>query len=696
MIRRSLIVLGLALMLAAVPATAQGPKGSKGSKRAQGANAHQMDTSRTVQRNSATTGPVSCPYCDMAGADLKGRDLTNANLTGARLTNANFAGANLDGAQLIGAELTGANFNNAKLNPSTLGAANLSRSILVGATFVGAQMNGTNLQYARLGGAVFSRTDLTRAVFGPRIQAGVYEGRKTSFRDARLRHEFATDPAVMELEGARWEGAAVATPANEEIVCGRADLSGLTSRIYVATKGTDDASCGAAYDKPCGTIGYGIGRCAASGCGVLVAWDEYKPAATIALRDGVNVYGGCLPKSQSKPEYFSAVRAPDGGQPVASATGVNGGAVLQGFQLGASAAGGTNAAVSVALSVKDSSKLSVLDTELVANRGGQGALGNSPGDGAKGGDGNGRTGGTVSSCSNTGGGTGADLRNVTVDNGAFSFTCKPSCAANNCSGYYGASGTTGSSSSGGTRGGDNCAECPRSRGETGNTGTGGKNAGCGGAGVPSTNISGNFSGDNWVASVGGNGTTGGDGAGAGGGGSGGYKAGSCFWVKTEDKGNTGGGGGAGGCRGSAGAGGQQGGASFALLALRSTLTLARTAVVGGTGGDGNNGGNGGRGGQGGNGATGATNQDGGFGGKGGNGGAGGAAGGAAGGNGGPAVGAALVGGSTLVTTTVVYYPGQSGSPGESGKGGSPIVTGACQAPNGDNGIKGLVADTHSY
>jgi uncharacterized protein YjbI with pentapeptide repeats len=645
---------------------------------------------------NATAGPVSCPYCDMAGADLKGRDLTNANLTGARLTNANFTGANLDGAQLIGAELTGANFNNAKLNPSSLGAANLSRSVLVGATFTGAQMNGTNLQYAQLGGAVFSRTDLTRAVFGPRIQAGVHEGRKTSFRDARLRHEFATDPAVMELEGAHWEGAAVAAPANEDIVCGRADLSGLTSRIYVAAKGADDASCGTAYDKPCATIGYGIGRCAASGCGVLVAWDEYKPAATVTLRDGVNVYGGCLPKSQSGPAYFSAVRAPDGGQPVVSAAGISGGVVLQGFQLDASEARGNNAAISVALSVKDSSKLSVLDTELVANKGGQGALGSSPGDGAKGGNGSGRSGGTVSACGNTAGGAGADKRNVSVDNGAFSFTCKPSCVSNGCSGYYGSPGTTGNYSGGGGRGGDNCTECPRSRGETGNGGTPGKFAGCGGAGTPSGNLSGSFSGETWVASVGSNGTSGGDGGGSGGGGSGGYKAGSCFWVKTEDKGNEGGGGGAGGCRGAGGAGGQQGGASFALLALRSTVTLVRTAVVGGTGGVGGNGGNGARGGQGGSGAGGASNEGGGYGGTGGTGGAGGAGGGAAGGNGGPAIGAALVGGSSLQPTTVVYYPGQSGNPGENGKGGSPIVTGACQAPNGLNGVKGTVADTHSY
>jgi uncharacterized protein YjbI with pentapeptide repeats len=688
MIRRNLIVLGLTLALAAGPAIA---------KETRNAKALVMPGSRTIQTKNTNAAPMSCPYCDMAGADLKGRDLTNANLTGARLTGANFEGANLDGAQLIGADLSKARFNNAKLNPSSLGTANLSRSTLVGATFEGAEMNGTNFQYAKMDGAVFSRTDLTRAVFGPRIQAGTDDGRKTSFRGARLRHEFATDPAVMDLEGVRWEGtAAAAAAADEEIVCGRADLAGLTSRIYVASTGTDDGSCGAAYNKPCATIAYGIGRCAAAGCGVLVAWDEYKLTAPVALRDSVNVYGGCLPKSQSKPTYFSAVRAADGGQPAVSAAGINAGAVLQGFQLNASVAGGTNASTSVALLVKDSSRLSVFDTELVANKGGQGAVGNTPGDATKGGNGSGRTGGTVSACGNTTGGTGSVKMDVRVDNSVFSFDCIPSCSANSCYGYGASPGTTGFYAGGGAWSDGNCAECPKSRGGTGKTGTPGRHASCGGKGAPSGNVSGGFSGDSWVASTGGNASAGGDGGGGGGGGAGGYRAGSCFWVKTENPGNEGGGGGAGGCRGAGGNGGQQGGAAFSLVALRSTVTLVRTAVVGGTGGNGGNGGNGARAGQGGDGAGGASNEDGGYGGPGGGGGAGGAGGGAAGGNGGPAVGAALVGGAQLAPTEVVYYPGQSGNPGEAGRGGTAIVSGACTGPNGDNGVKGLVTNTQTY
>jgi uncharacterized protein YjbI with pentapeptide repeats len=383
------------------------------------------EAAKNVQVKLAHEKPVSCPYCDMTGADLRGRNLTDANLTGARLTGANFEGATLDGIQLIGAQCDGANFNRAKLNPSQLGDANLSRASLVGATFQGAELNGTDLQYAKLDGARLEQVDLTKVVFGPRIEAGIHQGHKTSFRGARLRREFATLPAVMELEGVRWQEQTPAA-ADQDIACGRADLSGLTSRIYVASTGTDDASCGATYDRPCATIGYGIGRCAASGCGVLVAWGEYSLAAPIAVRDGVNVYGGCLPSSQSRPGYFSAVRAPSGGQPAVRATSLKAGVVLQGFQLNASAGDGNNAATSVALWVKDSTQLSVLDTELVANRGGQGAAGSSPGDGAQGGNGSGRNGGTVSACGNTSGGTGSVKRQVSVDVGAFTFTCKPS------------------------------------------------------------------------------------------------------------------------------------------------------------------------------------------------------------------------------------------------------------------------------
>lgn len=644
---------------------------------------------------SSAVGPVSCPYCDMTGADLSGKDLTDANLTGAILVGAKLRDTTLNGAALIGADLRNADLSNARLNPSTLGVADLSRANLLGADLKGAQMNGTDLQFAKLGGANFSGVDLTGAIFGPRADTAHPEGRKTIFANARMRREFAIDAATMDVAGVEWQApAGVATDEAEDTVCGRADLAPLTSRIYVAADGTDDGSCGSAYDKSCKTVAYGLGRCGASGCGVLVRWDVYPTPTTIELRDGVNLYGGCLPRSQSRPEYFSAVLAPPGGMPAVTAKSVNAGAIVQGFQLSASAATGASA-TSVAVSVSDSAKLSMLDVELVADRGGKGAPASAGSAGAGGGNGSGRTGGSVAACGGTNGGEGSVRRDVSVDVGAFTYTCKPSCSANSCYGYSGSPASTGYWAPGGSRGGDNCTECPRSRGDTGARGTDGRHAGCGGKGVVSNNLAGSFSGDRWVPSQGGTGGTGGDGGGGGGGGSGGYKAGSCFWVKTQDKGNPGGGGGAGGCRAGAGGGGMQGGAAFALLATRSSVTLTRARLVAGTGGDGANGGTGGQGGRGGTGAAGATNEDGGFGGAGATGGAGGAGGGGAGGNGGPAIGAALVGGASIVGAPV-YYAGQSGTPGESGRGGSPIVAAACTAANGDNGVKGLVANTQSY
>lgn len=650
-----------------------------------------------IAASKADSQARSCPYCDMRGADLAGQDLTDANLTGANLSGANLKGAKLNGASLIGADLTQANLSNAELNPSAQGPADLSRANLIDADLEGAQMVGTDLQFARLGGASFARADLQAAVFGPRIDAEHPQGRKVSFRDARLHREFVADPAQMELAGVHWLEPEVATQptADGQIACGRADLSGLATRIYVANDGTDDASCGSAYDKSCRTIAQGLQRCSGNACGVLVRWDVYPQTASIGLRDGVNLYGGCLPQSQARPEYFSAVLGPTAGAPVMTATGIHSATLLQGFQLAATKAPPLQSASSVALSLTDSRALSLADMEVVADEGGSAGLAGNATAGTGGGNGSGRTGGTVSACSGTTGGTGAVKRNVSVDVGFASATCKPSCSENSCAGFYGSPASTGFWAPGGQRGGDNCTECPRSRGDTGQRGTDGHHAGCGGKGTVSNNVAGGFDGQRWVPSQGGNGASGGDGGGGGGGGAGGYKAGACFWVKTEDAGNTGGGGGAGGCRGGVGGGGHQGGASFAVVAVRSTLNLVRTRLVAGSGGSGANGGAGAAGGRGGTGASGASNESGGYGGQGGTGGAGGAGGGGAGGNGGPALGAALVAGSS-VTGSPTYYLGKSGNVGEPGRGGTPIVSGACTASDGDSGVRGLVAETHSY
>lgn len=651
-----------------------------------------------ASRVGSAESPYSCPFCSLAGADLSGKDLTNANLVGANLSGANLNGAAMDGIILIGADLSNANLQNTQLNDSAKGPANLSRANLTGASLKGAQMNGTDLQFAIFPDTDFTGVDLSKAKFGVRIKAGMKNGRKTSFRKATLRREFIVDEAAMDVTGVKWLGEQIKAPrGDEDIACGNADLSRLTSRIYVsATRGTDNDGCGASYGAPCKTIAYGIGRCGGAGCGVLVSYDEYAPDATIQLRDGVNVYGGCLPQSQAKPEYFSVITAPASGVPAVSATGINGGAILQGFQINASAAGGTNGATSVAMLAANSSRLSIINAQLVANSGGQGSAGADGATGQRGGDGSGRDGGANSGCGYTDGGKGACQENVSVDVSAFSFTCKPSCSEYNCWGYYGSPGTTSNWAHGGQWGNGNCAECPVSRGDTGHSGDGGSNAGCGYKGNTSADTVGRFAGAAWSGSTGGAGTGGGNGGGGGGGGSGGYKAGACFWVATADNGNSGGGGGAGGCAAKGGAGGQQGGASFALVAVNSPVVIRGSDVIAGTGGAGGKGGNGAMGGAGGNGAGGAGDQPGGYGGNGGTGGAGGASGGGAGGNGGPAVGIALVGGSSISGDTTVYYAGTSGTTGIKGGGGGAVVSGACTGPDGDTGVNGLVADTYRY
>lgn len=612
----------------------------------------------TTQRAMAGELPFSCPGCDLHGVDFSGRNLTNANLSGANLARANFSKAILDGAVLTKSNLTGANLDGARLNKSDRGFASLALADLDGASIKQASLIGTDFQFASMKGTDLSGSDLTKSTTGPKPKPG---GKRA---------------------------------ANDPVTCGSANLSSLTSRIYVSNDGTDSETCGASFTAACKTISKGIARCSATGCGVLVQWAEYQVTETLQLRNGVNVYGGCL--SVTATGLTSVINAPAGGKAAVSADQINSATILQGFKLIGTAATGTNGAASVTLTVSASPSLSVLNTEVIA---GNGATGSTPGksaDGTAGGKASGRTGGTVSACQSTSGGQGADVENISVVDHGFTFDCNPSCPSNGCWGYQGQPGTTGTWAGGGQWGNGNCAECPSSRGDTGKTGGSGLNASCGSKGVVSGDTVGNFSGTNWTGSAGGNGWAGGNGGGGGGGGSGGYKAGVCFWVKTEDKGNSGGGGGAGGCGGANGNGGQQGGASFAVVLLNSNLTLTDSRVVGGMSGAGGNGGAAGAGGKGGDGAGGATNEGGGYGGTGGNGGAGGAGGGAAGGNGGPAIGVALVSSSNVLGQGTSYYTGSSGKPGTGGSGGTNIIAGVCVGPTGDNGNNGLIADSHQF
>lgn len=648
---------------------------------------------------------LACPFCRLRGADLSGRNLTDVNLNGADLRGANLRGATLDGAILTGADLSGADLDGAKLNASRRGPANLSRADLTGATLRGAQLQGADLQYARLAGADFSGLDLTGVRFGPAIRAGVAPRgagapRKTSFRGARLRREFAPDPAVMDLRGVRWSGPA--RPARRgsgetEIACGFADLSALTSRIYVAPGGSDGEGCGTTYEAPCRTIGYGVGRCSGSGCGVLVAYGEYALEATVELRSGVDLYGACLPRDQSRPGYFSAVVAPAGGRPALRAKGLTAAVRVQTFQWSATTAAGTAGETSVAVQAEECSALSLLDSELVAGAGAGNGGGGAGSAGSGGAGASGRDSGQAGACPGVAGGWGAVEMGVEVDKEFDDIDCSRVCTANSCNGYAGEPGETGAAAAGGTAGGAHCGNnCIEDGGREGGGGAKGGDGPCGERGRAAADVAGTFDGNAWIPGAGGAGTDGKDAGGGGGGGAGGYSTSYCFWIVDSETGNPGGGGGAGGCAGTRGTGGGQGGAAFALVAVASHVDLGTSLVIGGAGGAGGAGGNGASGGVGGSGAAGGTAEEGAYGGRGGDGGAGGAAGGGAGGNGGPAVGAALVGGSSLEDGMSIYVPGASGATGEPGRGGPPAATGLCVGPDGEPGRLGLVADKAHY
>jgi len=278
--------------------------------------ATQTVTSDTASQRAMTGQlPYSCPACDLRGVNFSGQNLTNVNLAGANLSRANFSKAILDGAILIGANLTDADLDGARLNVSDRGPASLALANLNGASIKQAQINGADLQFASISGADFSNTDLTKAILGPRLKTGVHNGRKTSFQNSVLPRGLRLDERTADLRGVKQTAGNPAQPRAGAlpVACGAANLSPLTSQIYVSPDGADNDTCGSSLTSPCKTIAKGVSRCAATGCGVLVMWAEYQLTETLQLRNSVNVYGGCLPTSQSSAGLSSVINAPSGG-----------------------------------------------------------------------------------------------------------------------------------------------------------------------------------------------------------------------------------------------------------------------------------------------------------------------------------------------------------------------------------------------
>jgi hypothetical protein len=597
----------------------------------------------TEQLSLGAGAPRSCPYCDMHGASLANQDLTDANLQGANLAGADLHGAILDGAMLARADLTRANLAGARLGRSARGVADLSGANLEGANLTGAKLDKTDLEYARLTGV--SGLDTANAVIQP----------------------------------------APSSLAANAVNCGKADLSGLKAMMFVATPtGSDGPSCGDA-SAPCATIQKGIDRCAGvAACGVIVLWGHYKPAATVQLADGVNVYGCTTQPGSDALQVL--VEAPPNGVPAMSAKGLPNGVIVQGFKIVGSVPPGSDSVSSIAFSASSSDNVKLIDTRVIGATGGAGVPGAGGAEGAAGQPGFDFNSGKQPACPLANGGDGAQKQGATVKPG-MTFTCERDCTESNifCRGY---------TSVGGARGGEpGNGDCPRwnyPRPQFGQRGQPGRDSNaCGPGGKAISEVKGEFAGTQWRGSVATDGAEGGPGSGGGGGGAGGYGGPSPLVA-----GERGGGGGSGSCGGKGGRGGRQGGGSFAIVLDGSNLKLVRSTVVGGAGGAGGIGGPGGSGGMPGQGWPGqarcrgpaACGGDGGWGGRGAGGGGGG------GGNGGPAVGVALTNGSSVFADAEsAYYTGASSSPGAGGRSGP----GPC-ASLAETGKAGYVADKANY
>jgi hypothetical protein len=163
--------------------------------------------------------------------------------------------------------------------------------------------------------------------------------------------------------------------AEAPAVCSGADLSKLTSSVYVSTQGTDSASCGQTTKTACQTIRQGIANCAASGCGVIARHGLYPTSATLALRDGVNVYGGCRFDGEADRRYRTVIRAnPAPGLPALAASSINSATTVHGLVVIGKdeTASGT---ASIAMTVSESTGLTLTGTLLWAGQGADGADG---------------------------------------------------------------------------------------------------------------------------------------------------------------------------------------------------------------------------------------------------------------------------------------------------------------------------------
>jgi hypothetical protein len=343
----------------------------------------------------------------------------------------------------------------------------------------------------------------------------------------------------------------------------------VTNRTYVSLGGTDSESCGSNAGSPCKTVQKGIGqaqsRCAGKSCLVLVHYGLDRPAASVVLADGVDLYGGCVFSDEVDQGYRTVLM----GNPAIEADGIKTPTTIATFQIVATDADNPGeSSVAMLVSNSGSGVLSISKSLLAS---GKGAAGSSPGrsSGRQRKDGsspNGNAGGVGGgACPSSSpprdvgkGGNGSSYNSVSTS-GCFALC---NCSGN---GNIGAqtghdSGTTYAKGGGGAGNGGAGCDYGYYVGDAGKGGQGGagNQGGCSAAvGQTDPDTVGHFEGAAWVAGKGGSGGNGEVGSGGGGGGAGGFGANvdNNFHV-TDYGGYPGGGGGCGG------QGGQQGGLPF--------------------------------------------------------------------------------------------------------------------------------------
>lgn len=701
----------------------------------------------------AQDGPAVCPDCDLSNQDFSGRTLTTPNFAGADLRGANFANTVIRGGNFMGANLTGAIFRDADIqaDPAVADVPSLFQdALLQHADFSGATISAADFQYADLSCSVFRGVDVTAAVFGPRIEMDPAQDCAADFSGAALSCEFNHQIDRLNRDGATMPdcsvemanggmtgdlappapapaesgyGAAEGVVTEEKTAvsafmapAGRAPGAVITAAqtVHVAADGKDAAGCGTSLPLSCQTIAYGAAQCGSADCLVAVEYGEYVAAAPIAPAKGaITIAGGFVGGTQVD-QYQSQITAPADGLPAFDLKAADGGIVLSHLLVvGTKPAAGKSPGQTVALRASGGA-LTLRAVNVLAAAGVTGAAsadGAAGADGAKGGDGTSATApgaGGASSCGAAGGTGGKNVSNTASSSLTWYLACELDCKTSWANGSSGQPGGTGSYAPGSTLSkGDAlaCYACPSGRGslpKSAATGSSGANGSCGSGGTASTDTAGRFDANGvWTASAagaGGTGKAGGGGGGGGPGGSCGYA--NCVCSSSAYAGGAGGGGGSGGCGAAPGAGGQPGAASFGIVLVNAMLAFDsdKNVVTGARSGDGAAGGAGKKGGAFGPGGKGKNNSDicnngGASGAAGGQGGRGGASGGGAGGNSGPSVNIALISGAAI-TGTPVQYSGMAGEGGAKGAAGADAQN--CTASAAADGVKGLVAEVHTF